>query len=75
MAMISTHRRYTRRKAAPPCSPARYGNLHILPKPIALPAATRIALSLPPKEALVSLLIVLKLILRLRKDNTKVGRL
>ena len=30
------------RKAPPPFSPATYGNFHILPKPMALPAAAKI---------------------------------
>jgi hypothetical protein len=52
MPTTNTHNRYTNKNAAPPFSPAIYGKRQMLPNPIAEPAATSMALNLPPNEAL-----------------------
>ena len=43
---------YTKMNAAPPCSPARYGNLQMFPSPIADPAIAMMMANLPPKFSL-----------------------
>lgn len=58
----STLNRKTRRKAAPPCFPAMYGKRHNAPRPMALPAATKITLNLPPNDALLFSLITIQVI-------------
>ena len=48
--------------AAPPCSPARYGNLQILPRPIADPAIAIMIANLPPKFSLLFSAIAIKVL-------------
>ena len=46
---VTTRTKYTNKKIPPPYCAARYGNLHRLPNPTALPAAARTKPILPLK--------------------------